>query len=450
MDRDTRPAWLDGHEMYGPGRHWSRSSRWNYRRELRGRRRGPIRRVADDRQLGGVAAGLARFIGRDVTVIRVLFLIFGLPGFGLVPYFACWLLIKADGEDDTIAARALSDRRTVALAVAVASVVELTMIVISWLGITWFNSVSWGYVVASAGLVAVARHGSAAERDTLRRLAAPLLPTGAAEGAGSRRWLLARAAVAVALLGAGLGLLLYNMHPIGTASRSLSGVVLVVAAIVVLLLPWWVRVGRDLVTERQALARAEERVDMAARLHDSVLQTLALIQRQAENPQQVVQLARAQERELRGWLFEGAVPGAFDAEVTHLAAGIQRVAEEVESRHGVPVDAVTVGDAPLDKHLEALLEATREAAVNAAKWSGAPMISVFAEADGDTVSAYVRDRGRGFDPDSVPPDRKGLSESITARMARHGGSARIRSAPGEGAEVTLVMPRVTRQPAAHS
>jgi signal transduction histidine kinase len=109
-----------------------------------------------------------------------------------------------------------------------------------------------------------------------------------------------------------------------------------------------------------------------------------------------------------------------------------------------------VGDAPLDKHLHALLEATREAAVNAAKWSGAPMISVFAEVDTDTVSAYVRDRGRGFDPGAVPSDRKGLSESITARMARHGGTARIRSTPGEGAEVALVMPRVDRQPAARS
>jgi signal transduction histidine kinase/phage shock protein PspC (stress-responsive transcriptional regulator) len=408
-----------------------------------------MRRVTDDRLLGGVAAGIARRFGRDVTVVRILFVIFGLPGLGLAPYFACWLIIRADGEDDTIAARALGDRGTVALAVAVGSVVALVMIVISWLGITWFNSFSWAYVVSAAGLVAVARHGSAAERQTLRRLAAPLLST---DGAERRGRVLARVAVTAVLLGAGLGLLMYNnnMHAVGTQVRALSGVVLMVAAIVVLLVPWWARMARDLVTERQGHARAEERIEMAARLHDSVLQTLALIQRRADNPQQVVQLARAQERELRGWLFGGAVPRAFDAEVTHLAAGVQRLAEEVESRHGVPVDAVTVGDAPLDKRLEALLEAAREAAVNAAKWSGAPMISVFAEVDSDTVSVYVRDRGRGFDPAAVPPDRKGLSESITARMARHGGSARIRSAPGEGAEITLVMPRVDRQPAERS
>jgi signal transduction histidine kinase len=450
MRQDRRSAWLDGHEMYAPGRHWSWAARRRYRRELRRRGRGPIRRATDDRQLGGVAAGVARRLGRDVTVIRILFVIFGLIGFGLVPYFACWLLIRADGEDDTIAARALGDRRTVALAVAVGSVVVLAMIVVSWLGITWFNSFSWAYVIGAASLVAVARHGSPAEQETLRRLAAPLLSTERSERRGR---VLARAGAAVALFAAGLALLLYNSHPVGTQVRSLSGVVLVVAAIVVLLVPWWARVARDLVTERQVHARDEERLEMAARLHDSVLQTLALIQRRADNPQQVVQLARAQERELRGWLFGGAVPGAFDAEVTNLAAGVQRLAEEVESRHGVPVEVVTVGDAPLDKQLAALLEATREAAVNAAKWSGAPMISVFAEADADTVSAYVRDRGRGFDPAAVPPDRKGLSESITARMTRHGGSARIRSAPGEGAEVTLVMPRVERQsraPAARS
>jgi signal transduction histidine kinase len=438
-------AWLDGHEMYGPGHRWSWAARRRYRRELRGCR--PIRRVTDDRVLGGVAAGIARRFGLDVTVVRVLLVICGLPGIGVALYFACWLLIRGDGESDTIAARALGDRRTMALAVAVGSVVALAMIVISWLGITWFNSFSWAYVVAGAGLVAVARHGSAAERETLRRLAAPLLST---DGAEPRGRLAARVGAAVVLLGGGLGLLLYKMRPVGAEVRPLGGVVLVVAAVVVLLVPWWARVARDLVSERQVAARERERADMAARLHDSVLQTLALIQRRADNPQQVVQLARAQERELRGWLFGGAVPGAFGAEVTHLAAGVQRVAEEVESRHGVPVEVVTVGDAPLDNQLQALLEAAREAAVNAAKWSGAPLISVFAEADADTVSVYVRDRGRGFDLAAVPPDRKGLSESITARMARHGGSARIRSAPGEGAEVTLVMPRVDRQPATRS
>ncbi len=445
-----RPNLLDGHEMEAPGRHWSWAARRYYRRELRGSRRGHIRRATDDRQLGGVAGGIARRFGRDVTVIRVLFVIFGLSGIGLVPYFASWLLIRADDEDDTIAARGLADRRTLALAAAVASVVALVMVVSSWVHIGWFNSVGWAYVLAAASLVVISRHGSAAERETLRRLAAPLLPTGSGDQAEPRRRVMARIAVAMVLLGGGLVLLLDNGQPVATEARPLGGLVLIVAAVVALLVPWWGRVARDLMGERQARAQAEERADMAARLHDSVLQTLALIQRRADNPQQVVQLARAQERQLRGWLFEGAVPGAFDDEVTHLAAGIQRVAEEVESRHGVPVDAVTVGDAPLDKRLEALLEATREAAVNAAKWSGAPMISVFAEADAEAVAAYVRDRGQGFDPALVSPDRKGLSESITARMTRNGGSARIRSAPGEGAEVTLVMPRAARQPAARS
>jgi signal transduction histidine kinase len=409
-------------------------------RELRRRRRDPIRRVSDQRMLGGVAGGLARRYHRDVTVIRVLFFIAGLSGWGLLPYFAIWLLVRADGESDTIAERSMADRRSMALAVAMASVVALVLVVTSSLGIGWFGSFGFAYVAAAAGLMLVARHGSAAERETLRRLAGPLLPGGERE---SRLWVRVRLASAAVLFIAGLVLLLHG-HARSAALRPLGGLALVVAAAVILLVPVWRRVARDLVDERQARARAEERADIAARVHDSVLQTLALIQRRASEPQQVVQLARAQERELRGWLFGGAVPGGFGAEVTTVAAGVRRLTEEVEARHGVTIEAVTVGDAPLDPSLAALLEAAREATVNAAKWSGAPQISVYAEVEADAVAVYVRDRGRGFDPAAVPPDRKGLSESVTGRMARHGGSARIRSAVGQGTEVALIMPRADR------
>jgi len=178
---------------------------------------------------------------------------------------------------------------------------------------------------------------------------------------------------------------------------------------------------------------------MAARVHDSVLQTLALIQRSAEDPQTVVQLARAQERELRSWLFEGRAPG--DTEVTSFAEGIREIQRDVEARHGVPVEVVTVGDCPLDEHLSALLAAAREATVNAAKWSGASVISLFAEVEPDKVEVAVRDRGSGFDPDSVPADRKGVAESIRGRMLRHGGNATVQSTVGEGTKVTLTMAR---------
>src|SRR6185437_16374235 len=205
--------------------------------------------------------------------------------------------------------------------------------------------------------------------------------------------------------------------------------------------PWWLRLLRDLIAERQARTRAEERADMAARVHDSVLQTLAMIQRSAEQPQKVVQLARAQERELRAWLFDGDLPGTAADGATSLAAAVQSIALEVEAVHEVAVDVVTVGDCPLDDRLHALLGATREATVNAAKWSAASTVSLYAEVEPARASVFVRDRGRGFDPDAVADDRRGIAESIQARMVRQGGRAILRTALGEGTEVELRMPR---------
>jgi signal transduction histidine kinase len=278
----------------------------------------------------------------------------------------------------------------------------------------------------------------------MQRLVQPLDSLGA-NGTASRRGTRLRIAGAVVLLAGGLGWLL-SQHGGTRLLEPLGGFLLVAAAFVLLLGPWWLRIARDLVLERQARARAEERADMAARVHDSVLQTLALIQRRADDPQAVVQLARAQERELRSWLFEGRPPG--DVEVSSFAEGIRQIQRDVEARHGVPVEVVTVGDCPLDAGLSALLAAAREATVNAAKWSGAAVISVFAEVEPDKVNVAVRDRGQGFDPGAVPGDRKGVAESIRGRMTRHGGEAAVQSAPGEGTKVTLCMPRqpgATRQ-----
>jgi signal transduction histidine kinase len=172
-----------------------------------------------------------------------------------------------------------------------------------------------------------------------------------------------------------------------------------------------------------------------------VLQTLALIQRRVGDQQYVVQLARAQERELRAWLFDGRAPGSLDGQAATVADGVRLIQQEVEAQHGIAVEAVTVGDCALDEELTALLAAGKEATVNAAKWSGAHVVSVFAEVEPECVSLFVRDRGRGFDPDAVPEDRKGLAESVRGRVSRRGGSVTIRSAPGEGTEVSMVMPR---------
>jgi signal transduction histidine kinase len=230
--------------------------------------------------------------------------------------------------------------------------------------------------------------------------------------------------------------------------RPVAGAVLVLVGAALLLGPWWLGIARDLAEERRARIRAEERAEMAARVHDSVLQTLAMIQRRADQPQQVIQMARAQERELRAWLFDGRAPGSLDGEDMTLASGIRLIQQEVEAQHGVPVEAVTVGDCDLDDDLRTLLAAAREATVNAAKWSGADVVSLFAEVEPGEVSLFVRDRGRGFDTDAVPEDRKGLAESVHGRMTRHGGSASVRSTPGQGTEVSLTMPRAAgeRQP----
>ena len=208
---------------------------------------------------------------------------------------------------------------------------------------------------------------------------------------------------------------------------------------------FWLRLGLELAEERRERVRSQERAEMAAHVHDSVLQTLALIQKRADDPRQVVALARAQERELRQWLFEDRSPAAAGADL-NLAAALTAVEAEVEAVHGVAVESVTVGDCELDEDLAALVDAGREAAVNAAKWSGAATVSLFAEVEAAQVSLFIRDRGSGFDRAGVAPDRRGITESIEGRMARHGGTVAIRSSPGEGTEVSLTMPRRSGPP----
>jgi signal transduction histidine kinase len=347
-----------------------------------------------------------------------------------------WLLIPAKGEQSSIASRARHDSRGIGIALALASALFVFLLLAGVLNDGAIEQYGWPQIISVAGLALLWRNASDEERAGLRRVVAPLENLGGGES--TRRGTQLRLAGAAVLLVTGLGWLL-SLHGGTRLLAPLGGIFLVAAAFVLLLGPWWLRVARDLVLERYARARAEERADIAARVHDSVLQTLALIQRRADDPQAVVQLARAQERELRSWLFEGRAPGDTDA--SSFAEGVRQIQRDTEARHGVPVEVVTVADCPLDEHLNALLAAAREATVNAAKWSGAPVISVFAEVEPDTVSVTVRDRGKGFDPDVVPDDRKGVAESIRARMDRHGGAATVQSAPGEGTKVTLTMPR---------
>jgi signal transduction histidine kinase len=428
-----------------PGRRRS-WRRWRHRQWVgRPRSSGSLRRAREDRLVAGVAAGLAARTGIDVTVFRIAFVVAALlGGFGVAAYVVAWLLLPAEGADGSIASKALNDRRGLALAAGLGSLLAILLLIATALGARWLNSVGLALVVSAIGVTLIWRNSPAEEHAVLRRLAEPLL--GLAQG-GRRSRSLLRIVGSVVLLIIGLGGLVSGRSTHQLAGP-LAGLLVVIIAIVIMLGPWWLRIARDLVLERQARARAEERADMAAHLHDSVLQTLALIQRRADQPQQVIQLARAQERELRSWLFDGLAPGSADGQATTLAAGIRLIQQEVEAQHEIAVEAVTVGDCELDDNLEALLAAAREATVNAAKWSGASVAALFAEVEPAEVVLFVRDRGRGFDPEAVPGDRKGLAESIHARMERRGGSATVRSAPGEGTEISLTMPRAAgkRQP----
>ena len=159
-----------------------------------------------------------------------------------------------------------------------------------------------------------------------------------------------------------------------------------------------------------------------------------------DDPQNVVRLARAQERELRAWLFEGRPPGSPGEHATMLGEGISELQRHVEADHGITVHVVLVGDCVLTDGLRALLSAAQEATVNAAKWSGEAQVSLYAEVEPHAVSLFVRDRGHGFDPDAVPEDRQGIAQSMKARMARYGGRVDIRSSPGNGAEVEFSLP----------
>jgi signal transduction histidine kinase len=399
----------------------------------------PLRREREGRLLGGVMAGLSTKTGVDVTALRVGLVVLTLlsTGLGAAAYVLAWLLLPITGDSANIASRAVTDRRGIGIVALIASMLGVLLVVASVLDAGWLNAVAWPLIITVCGMVLIWRNADPDEQAVLHRLAGPVF-TPKTTGAKERLWL--RVLITVVLIGLGLSVLVTGRHDTDLLPP-LGGILLILAGTAVALGPWWLRIARDLVAERQARIRAEERADMAARVHDSVLQTLALIQRRAAEPQQVIQLARSQERELRAWLFDDQAPGTIKSEGVTLAAGIRKIQQDVESQHRIAVDAVTVGDCELDEDLEATLAAAREATVNAAKWSGSDTVSLFAEVEPESVSIFVRDRGRGFDPDAVSADRKGLAESVRARMARRGGLATIRSAPGEGTEVTLTMPR---------
>ncbi len=381
-----------------------------------------LRRDPAHRLLAGVCAGLARRLGVDPLLVRVAFVAAGTTGLGLGLYLLLWVLVPADGAARAPAARLRTGRAAVEVGAGTGLLVLAALLTYRATGLPFSDAVVWPLVLVSAGGALLWRqsHAAAAPRAAPETLAPPPAPRAAPVTAS-------RTALGVVLvLAAGL-LFLQATGALATVRDAalIAAVVAVVLAVVA---------GPELLRQRAERVRAAERAEVNAHLHDSVLQTLALVQKRADDPRAVAALARRQERELRAWLG-----GRDAARAADLVSALEQAAAEVEGTHGVPVEVVAVGDRPLDEHGEALVAAAREAMVNAAKHAGDGPVSVFSQVADGTTQVFVRDRGAGFDAAAVPGDRRGISDSIVGRMRRHGGRAAVHTAPGEGTEVELTL-----------
>jgi signal transduction histidine kinase len=391
-----------------------------------------LSRSTSDKVLGGVAGGLSAALGVDAWVLRGAFIVLTLAGgTGVALYVVAWLVLPKQDTSRSMAQRMRFNRQDTMGIVSVGMIVLGGLLLLrSGTGVWFSDAVVWPVLLSALGLALIWRQADAEERASLTGLATRF-------DLRSRRIALLRVVAGTFLVISGVGVFLATQGTFEAVRQGILATLGIVAGLILVFGPWWWRLGKDLAAERRGRIRADERAELGAHLHDSVLQTLALIQRNAADTNAVVSLARRQERELRNWLHGVPVRSAGHS----LSAAIEQVSTEVEEMHGVTVDEVMVGDCPLDDRLEALVGAAREAIVNAARWSGVPTVSVYAEAEEDSVSVFVRDRGKGFDPDAVGDGHHGIAESIRGRMSRHGGTATITSVPGEGTEVELVMNR---------
>ena len=387
-------------------------------------------RATDGRLVAGVARGLADHLGVNVVLVRIAFVALTFAsGAGVMMYAAFWLFVPqapAPAAPNAAASPVVAGRgRDVGQLIALVSLTVGACLLAQVLGFGIGGTLFWPLVIAGLGVVLLWREADELQRRRWRRAATSDSPSG---------WL--RLAAGIALVLAGGGAFLAIRGQLQDAGRVLLATLVVLIGLLLIAGPYLLRLFRDLSDERLERIRTQERAEVAAHVHDSVLHTLTLIQRNVDDPREVQRLARSQERELRAWLYKPVA----DPDAT-LAAALERLAGEVEDAHSVPIEVVAVGDGALDDHSGAALQAAREAMVNAAKYSGAPTISVYAEVEPELLTIFVRDRGRGFDPDDLPEDRMGVRQSIIGRMQRNGGSAVVRSAPGDGTEVKLEMPR---------
>ncbi|QMV22107.1 PspC domain-containing protein [Streptomyces sp. SCUT-3] len=412
-------------------------------------------RSAEGRMLGGVARGLAGHLGLPVSWVRIGFAVLttAAQGLGILLYAAFWFVVplgvggvgagEGEGRRETAAAPGTgpgpgAGRRWTAAArkpdkgqiVALIAVVVGAAALLNRLNLGAAHAYLWPLLLFGAGVALVWRQADNARRARWAEM--------------SRRGRVvpvARGAAGVLLVVVGITGFVVVQGAAGQLAGVMQAALAVLVGVALLGGPYLVRMVQDLGEERLMRIRAQERAEVAAHVHDSVLHTLTLIQRHAGDPREVARLARAQERELRAWLYRPEGNGREDDEPATLAECVRRTAAEVEDAHGVPVEVVCVGDCPLDERLGAQVQAAREAMVNAAKYGGGGPVQVYAEVEERTVLVFVRDHGPGFDPDRVPADRMGVRESIVGRMRRNGGRAALRGAPGGGTEVELEMER---------
>ncbi|MGI9594961.1 MAG: ATP-binding protein [Acidimicrobiales bacterium] len=373
----------------------------------------------EDRWVGGVAAAIAVELGVQPLVVRISFAILALAGgWGLVLYAAAWAAFSFLSPPrlapyTPVPKAASSFHRHVAIVMIVLGLV----LGLRALGFGFIDVIVFPVGLVLTGfLIAWSRQQE--------------------EGGVSA---VVRIVIGVVVATAGLLTVIATSLRFTDAIQSLVVAVAVVGGIALVVAPSVVRIGQDFDIERQERVRADERARVAAHLHDSVLQTLTLIQRNAHDPQRTAQIARQQERELRGWLYgnEPSQPGT-----TRLEPALQAVATRVEENHGVMVEVVTVGDTDdIDpESIQGLVAATQEAVTNAAKHAKVNKIDVYAERRPDSIEVFVRDAGVGFDVEVIEDDRQGVRMSIIDRMERHGGRASVHSEPGVGTEVELVQP----------
>jgi signal transduction histidine kinase len=399
----------------------------------------PLARRRSGRLVAGVAGGVADHLGVNVLWVRTAFVVLAaINGAGVIAYGLLWIFVR---QEATELPRSLGrTERQQALGLA-------AMGIGAGLAAAALGNTVVGWIVGPLGVAAVGAAVVWREADESQRrrwtAGARSGVTGVAGGGRAALWRVLAGAFFVAT---GIGVFLLGNLDLSQVQFGMLAVLATLLGVGVLTIPWWVRLMRELGEERRERIVEAERAEIAAHLHDSVLQTLALIQRQSDQPREVLRLARGQERELRHWLYgpagygrSGSASGS-PALDEGLAGAITTAAADVEDTYAIDVSPVVVGDRPLDDGLRALVLAAREAMVNAAKHAGVGEVSVYAEVEASEVNVFVRDRGVGFDPDAVPADRHGLADSVHGRMERHGGAVRLRSTPGEGTEVHLSMP----------